>query len=198
MRVEQGRGTTVQSRDAWNLLDPLVIRGALAYDDDMALLDNLIVVRRVLEREMARAAATRLTETSSTRLPPTSSRWKRRSTTTKRFRDFDLAFHAIVMKGSGNDVGQAIVRTIHTHAGVMRPIAAAQSRAELDARLRSTAPFSRRCERATARPPGRGSLPTSTSPGRTQNGSPQSGTLTDRHHSYDDHPLCGSALSMST
>ena len=77
MRVEQGRGTTVQSRDAWNLLDPLVIRGALAYDDDMALLDNLIVVRRVLEREMARAAATRLTDDeASTRLPPTSSRWK--------------------------------------------------------------------------------------------------------------------------
>src|SRR5471032_2428481 len=26
VRVEQGRGTTVQSRDAWNLLDPVVIR----------------------------------------------------------------------------------------------------------------------------------------------------------------------------
>ena len=32
VRVEQGRGTTVQPRDSWNLLDPAVIRIALAYD----------------------------------------------------------------------------------------------------------------------------------------------------------------------
>ena len=62
MRVEQGRGTTVQPRDSWNLLDPAVIRIALEYDHDMSLLDDLITVRRVLEREMARAAATRLTD----------------------------------------------------------------------------------------------------------------------------------------
>src|SRR5450755_2610140 len=62
VRVEQGRGTTVQSRDAWNLLDPVVIRIALEYDADMSLLDSLMRVRRVLEREMARAAATRLSE----------------------------------------------------------------------------------------------------------------------------------------
>ena len=62
VRVEQGRGTTVQARDAWNLLDPTVLRIALAYDHDMVLLDDLIAVRRLLEREMARAAATRLSE----------------------------------------------------------------------------------------------------------------------------------------
>ena len=57
VRVEQGRGTTVQPRTVWNMLDPLVIRIALAYDSDMSLLDNLVTVRRVLEQEMARAAA---------------------------------------------------------------------------------------------------------------------------------------------
>src|SRR6186713_2843370 len=65
VRVEQGRGTTVQQRDSWNLLDPAVIRIALEYDQydrEMSLLDDLITVRRVLEAEMARVAATRLTE----------------------------------------------------------------------------------------------------------------------------------------
>ena len=57
VRVEQGRGTTVQPRSSWDLLDPDVLRMALAYDDDMALLDNLMTVRRVLEREMAATAA---------------------------------------------------------------------------------------------------------------------------------------------
>src|ERR1700748_1690233 len=60
VRVEQGRGTTVQGRDAWNLLDPAVLRIALSFDHDMELLDDLIGVRRLLEREMARAAASRL------------------------------------------------------------------------------------------------------------------------------------------
>src|SRR4029450_13689176 len=60
VRVEQGRGTTVQPRDSWNLLDPLVIRIALEYDHDMSLLDDLIAVRRVLEREMPRVAASKI------------------------------------------------------------------------------------------------------------------------------------------
>ena len=132
VRVEQGRGTTVRSRDAWNLLDPLVIRVALSYDDDMALLDNLITVRRVLEREMARAAATRLTDEDLAALETNLVQMEGSYDDYERFRDFDLAFHAIVMKASGNDVGQAIVHTIHTHAGMMRPVAAAQSRAELE------------------------------------------------------------------
>src|SRR5471030_332702 len=62
VRVEQGRGTTVQPRSSWDLLDPAVLRIALDYDQDMSLLDGLISVRRVLEREMAFAAAARLTD----------------------------------------------------------------------------------------------------------------------------------------
>ena len=44
VRVEQGRGTTVQPRDAWNLLDPLVLGIALSHDVDMSLLENLVAV----------------------------------------------------------------------------------------------------------------------------------------------------------
>src|SRR5438270_166859 len=54
VRVEQGRGTTVQPRDLWNLLDPTVLGIALEHDPEMTLLDNLITVRRLLEAEMAR------------------------------------------------------------------------------------------------------------------------------------------------
>ncbi len=41
VRVEQGRGTTVQPRDSWNLLDPVVLGIALDYDHDLSLLDDL-------------------------------------------------------------------------------------------------------------------------------------------------------------
>src|SRR4029078_8772018 len=154
VRVGQGRVTTVQSRDAWNLLDPLVIRGALAYDDDMALLDNLIVVRRVLarevdraaatrlhkrivvrrvlEREMARAAATRLTDDDLDALAANLEQMEASFDDYERFGDLDLACHEMLVRGWGNALGPGIARPIHTHAGVMRPIAAAQSRSELE------------------------------------------------------------------
>ena len=33
------------------------------------------------------------------------------------FRRLDQAFHALVMKASGNEIGRTIVRAIHQHAG---------------------------------------------------------------------------------
>ena len=49
-----------------------------------------------------------------------------------RFRAADLAFHAIVMKASGNEVGLTVVRTIHTHAGITALLAGASPRAALE------------------------------------------------------------------
>ena len=93
VRVEQGRGTTVQGRDAWNLLDPTVLRIALAYDHDMVLLDDLIAVRRLLEREMARAAATRLSEDELAALAENVDRMTTSIGDYEQFRSLDLAFH---------------------------------------------------------------------------------------------------------
>ena len=134
VRVEQGRGTTVQQRDSWNLLDPAVIRIALEYDHydrEMSLLDDLITVRRVLEEEMARVAATRLTDDELATLAENIERMEATYDDYDRFRALDNAFHAIVMKASGNQVGLTIVRTIHTHGGVRPPLASAASRAAL-------------------------------------------------------------------
>ena len=131
VRVEQGRGTTVQPRVSWNLLDPVVLRIALAHDDDMSLLDDLIAVRRVLEREMARAAATRLTADDLSALAINVEQMEGSYDDDTRFRSFDLAFHAIVMRASGNEIGLTVVRTIHEHGDVTPPLASAMSRAVL-------------------------------------------------------------------
>jgi DNA-binding FadR family transcriptional regulator len=127
VRVEQGRGTTVQPRGSWNMLDPVVLRIALAHDDDMSLLDDLIAVRRLLEAEMTRAAASRLTEAELTALAENLDRMAGDFDDYDRFRAADNAFHAIVMKASGNEVGLTIVRAIHAHAGVTPPLASAAS-----------------------------------------------------------------------
>ena len=130
--VEQGRGTTVQPRAAWNMLDPLVIRTALEHDDDMSLLDSLVTVRRVLEQEMAHAAAARLTEDDLGRLDGCIDAMEASFDDYGRFREADQEFHSIVMSASGNEVGLTIVRTIHRHTGGTPPmIAKAGSSREL-------------------------------------------------------------------
>lgn len=132
VRVEQGRGTTVQSRDAWNLLDPVVIRIALEYDTDMSLLDSLISVRQVLEGDMARVAATRLTDEQLAVLRENLEQMEASLADYERFRGFDTAFHAIIMGASGNEVGLSVVRAIHRHGGVRPPLASASDRASLE------------------------------------------------------------------
>ncbi|HZT15875.1 MAG TPA: FadR/GntR family transcriptional regulator [Gaiellaceae bacterium] len=130
--VEQGRGTTVQPRSSWNLLDPLVIRIALEHDEDMSLLDGLVTVRRVLEQEMAQAAARRLTHEDLVRLAGCIDVMEATFDDYERFRGADQEFHAIVMGASGNEVGLTIVRTIHRHTGGTPPmIARAGSSREL-------------------------------------------------------------------
>jgi DNA-binding FadR family transcriptional regulator len=123
VRVEQGRGTSVQPRASWNFLDPVVIRIALEYDGDMTLLESLITVRIVLEREMARAAAVQLTPEQLEALADNIEQMEGAYDDYERFRVFDQAFHSIVMDASGNEVGRTIVRAIHQH-GDARPLLA--------------------------------------------------------------------------
>jgi DNA-binding GntR family transcriptional regulator len=80
---------------------------------------------------MARAAAARLTEGDLAVLAENIERMKTSYEDYERFRALDNAFHAVVMKASGNEVGLTIVRTIHTFGGVMPPLASAASRAAL-------------------------------------------------------------------
>jgi DNA-binding FadR family transcriptional regulator len=124
VRVEQGRGTTVQPRSSWDLLDPDVLRLGLAYDEDMSLLDDLMVVRRVLEREMATTAAGRLTDGELAELAQLVESMQSAYDDYGRFRALDNAFHEIVMRASGNEVGLSIVRVIHRHGGATQPFSA--------------------------------------------------------------------------
>ena len=124
VRVEQGRGTTVQPRSSWDLLDPDVLRIALEYDHDMSLLDNLMTVRRVLEREMAATAASRITDGELTQLADLITEMEAAFDDYERFRMIDNAFHAVIMRVSGNEIGLTIVRVIHRYGGATQPLAA--------------------------------------------------------------------------
>jgi DNA-binding FadR family transcriptional regulator len=121
VRVEQGRGTTVQSRDSWALLEAEVLEIALDYDKDLVLLDDLVRVRRLLEEDMARVAATRLSDEDLAWLADNLEQMERAKADWPTFQQLDLSFHRVVMRASGSEVGRAIVSTIHAY-GLRRPM----------------------------------------------------------------------------
>ena len=83
----------------------------------------------------------------------------------ERFRSFDLAFHAAVMKASGSEIGRTIVRTIHMHAGRPSHLTAPGARASLERTVADHRAIYEALAAATAssRLPAR--QPTSTRPG---------------------------------
>ena len=166
VRVEQGRGTTVQPRDSWNLLDPTVIRIALD------LRHRHVPPRRpdhrapVLEREMARAAAARLTEDELAALAENIERMK---TTLRRLRAIPRPrprlprrrHEGIRKRGRPDDrAHHPYARRSHA-AACLGGVACG---AEADGRRR-TARSTRRWPRATASRPASSSRRTSTPPG---------------------------------
>src|SRR3954453_23146065 len=53
VQVRQGSGTIVTPSTMWNMLDELVLGATIAEDETLAILDDLVVTRRVLESDMA-------------------------------------------------------------------------------------------------------------------------------------------------
>ena len=188
----------VQSRNSWNLLDPVILGIALQYDDDMSLLDDLVNVRRVLEQEMTRAATPRLTDDELASLAANIEQMEASCDDYERFRAFDLGFHSIIMEASENRVGLTIVRAIHRYGGVRPQIStAAATRASLE---RTTSEHRAIYEALRARDAGscrRADRPSHrVCVGRTEGF--EDGTLTSGDHSYDDCRRCGSRKSTST
>jgi DNA-binding FadR family transcriptional regulator len=116
IRVEQGRGTTVQPREHWNMLDRDVLRIALEYDEDLALINDLVAVRRVLEGEMARAAAVRLRDDELAQLGESVDRMAAAVDDYSSFDALDHGFHRILMRASASEIGTTIVAAIHDYA----------------------------------------------------------------------------------
>jgi DNA-binding FadR family transcriptional regulator len=116
VRARQGQGTRVALPDDWNLLDPMVLEASVRHDKDLRILDDLVEVRRVLEAEMAREAAVRSTSEDREDMRRLLGQLAADAGTPDRHMLTDLEFHDAIMRASGNRLGRAVVRAIHTEA----------------------------------------------------------------------------------
>lgn len=112
VQVRQGAGTIVTEPALWNMLDELVLGAAIAEDDDLAILDDVVVTRRLLESDMAYVAARVADDEAVQRLSALVDRMDELVDDPVAYADYDRAFHDVVMQTSGNRIARAVVRAL--------------------------------------------------------------------------------------
>ncbi|WP_433795640.1 FadR/GntR family transcriptional regulator [Actinoplanes sp. CA-252034] len=114
VQVRQGAGTMVTAPAMWNMLDELVLGAAIADDDTLAVLDDLVVTRRLLESDMADVAARLADDAAVERLRTLVDRMDELVDDPVTYHECDRAFHDTVMQCSGNRIARAVVRSLES------------------------------------------------------------------------------------
>jgi DNA-binding FadR family transcriptional regulator len=114
VQVRQGAGTMVTPPTTWNMLDEVVLTATVAEDDSLAVLDDLVVTRRLLESDMAHVAATAADQEVVDRLRALVDRMDQLVDDPVAYREQDRAFHDAVMRASGNRIARGVVRALES------------------------------------------------------------------------------------
>ncbi|MFI7604460.1 FadR/GntR family transcriptional regulator [Micromonospora sp. NPDC049366] len=114
VQVRQGAGTMVTSPSSWDMLDELVLGATIAQDDTLAILDDLVVTRRLLESDMANLAARLADAQVIDQLRVLVDRMDELVGDTAAYHEHDRAFHDTVMRASGNRIARGVVRSLES------------------------------------------------------------------------------------
>ncbi|HET6501281.1 MAG TPA: FCD domain-containing protein [Amycolatopsis sp.] len=114
--IRHGRGTVVAPPGSWDPLDAMVLDARIRHDETLSVLDNLVQVRVALEAELAATAATRRTAKQLSEMYAVLEEMESVLGNPERYLALEVEFHDQVMRMSGNDVGRAVVTSIHDHA----------------------------------------------------------------------------------
>ncbi|MFI6074088.1 FadR/GntR family transcriptional regulator [Actinoplanes sp. NPDC051343] len=116
VQVRPGSGTMVTPSTSWDMLDELVLGTTIAEDNTLAILDDLVVTRRLLESDMANVTARSADEETVERLRALVERMDELVDDPVAYADQDRAFHDTIMQASGNRIARAVVRSLETQA----------------------------------------------------------------------------------
>ncbi|KJK43028.1 GntR family transcriptional regulator [Lentzea aerocolonigenes] len=114
--VRQGSGTTVNPPVQWNMLDELVLVATIAEDESLAVLDDLVVTRRLLESDMAQVAARTAGRDTVERLRALVDRMDELVDDVAAYEEHDRIFHDAIMLASGNRIARGVVRSLQSQA----------------------------------------------------------------------------------
>lgn len=114
--VAQGRGTHVLPVRSWNILDPVVFDAMVAHDDSLGVLDELAVVRSMLESSMSAEAAGNRSADDLLALDAALVRMRDTVHDEHEFGQADVDFHFLVAEFSGNRLAENITRLLFQRA----------------------------------------------------------------------------------
>lgn len=114
VQVRQGAGTMVTPPSDWDMLDELVLAATIVGDDSLAVLDDLVVTRRVLESDMANVAARLADQETLDRLRALVDRMDGLVDDHVTYHEHDRTFHDTVMQASGNRIARGVVRSLES------------------------------------------------------------------------------------
>jgi DNA-binding FadR family transcriptional regulator len=114
VQIRQGAGTMVLPSTSWNMLDELVLSATIAEDETLAVLDDLVVTRRLLESDMANVAARQAAQDVVDELRAQVDRMDELVDDHVTYHEHDRAFHDTVMRASGNRIARAVVRSLES------------------------------------------------------------------------------------
>lgn len=110
--VRQGRGTVVNAREDWDLVDPEVLAALVARDQSPRIFSQLVRVRAAVEAELARSAAELMSDDERRTLQSLFDELEAQKGDQSRYAEADRAFHDHIMRSSGNAFGRVIVRKV--------------------------------------------------------------------------------------
>ncbi|MET1074438.1 MAG: FadR/GntR family transcriptional regulator [Umezawaea sp.] len=112
VQVRQGAGTMISPPVSWNMLDELVLAAVIAEDESLAVLDDVVVTRRLLESDMALVAARTADEDTVERLGALVDRMDELVHDLDAYHEHDRTFHDTIMRASGNRIARGVVRSL--------------------------------------------------------------------------------------
>jgi DNA-binding FadR family transcriptional regulator len=114
VQVRQGTGTIVNPPAMWDMLDELVLAATIAEDESLAILDDLVVTRRLLESDMAHVAARLADGETVDQLRAHVDRMDELVDNPAAYAEYDRAFHDTIMRASGNRIARGVVRSLES------------------------------------------------------------------------------------
>ncbi|GIJ80955.1 DNA-binding transcriptional regulator, FadR family [Micromonospora phaseoli] len=114
VQVRQGAGTMVTPESMWDMLDELVLAATIAQDDSLAILDDLVVTRRLLESDMANVAARLADQETIDGLRAQVDRMDELVDDHITYHEHDRAYHDTIMQTSGNRIARGVVRALES------------------------------------------------------------------------------------
>jgi DNA-binding FadR family transcriptional regulator len=123
VRIDRGRGTLVEAKDEWRVLDPVVLSARLRHNERNVILTELFAIRRGIEPELAAIACEKLDDEALEKLQ---ARMDDLSNSVDVMSDYlaaDGAFHRCIAEIANVTLANEIFKLLATPLEIVRAIA---------------------------------------------------------------------------